>query len=177
MKHPIKSSASVRKTSTKIEFPGTTGVALAARLDSPPAPRAYPVLTHCFTYGKDIFAAARIAERLVAHGIAVLHFDFTGTGSSDGEFANTNFSSNVDDLLAAVNFLRERYAGPLSLSATASAAARCSRPRHEFLRSGPPLQSARPRLLRTWSAGSRTTSTRGARNQRHASTRTRRDHG
>lgn len=102
-------------TSTRIEFTGVTGAKLAARLDSPPTPRAYAVFAHCFTCGKDIFAAARIADGLVARGIAVLRFDFTGIGSSEGEFANTNFSSNVGDLLAAVDFLRRQYAAPALL--------------------------------------------------------------
>jgi uncharacterized protein len=101
--------------STKIEFPGATGAKLAARLDSPPTARAHALFAHCFTCGKDIFAAARIAGQLVEHGIAVLRFDFTGIGSSEGEFANTNFSSNVGDLLAAVDFLRRKYVAPTLL--------------------------------------------------------------
>ncbi len=98
--------------SLKIEFPGHSGQLLAARLDMPAHPRAFALFAHCFTCGKDIFAAARIAERLTAQGIAVLRFDFTGLGSSEGEFANTNFSSNVQDLLAAVEFLRVHYRAP-----------------------------------------------------------------
>jgi len=98
--------------SLKIQFPGHSGQMLAARLDMPAHPRAFALFAHCFTCGKDIFAAARIAERLTAQGIAVLRFDFTGLGSSEGEFANTNFSSNVQDLLAAVEFLRTHYRAP-----------------------------------------------------------------
>ena len=101
--------------SRKIEFPGHSGQMLAARLDTPARPRAYALFAHCFTCGKDIFAAARIAERLTAQGIAVLRFDFTGIGSSEGEFANTNFSSNVQDLLAAVDYLRKTYRAPTLL--------------------------------------------------------------
>jgi alpha/beta superfamily hydrolase len=101
--------------SAKIEFPGATGATLAARLDRPPDPRAFALFAHCFTCGKDIFAATRIAQGLVAHGIAVLRFDFTGIGSSDGEFANTNFSSNVGDLLAAADFLRAEHQPPALL--------------------------------------------------------------
>jgi len=67
---------------------------------------------HCFTCGKDIFAAARIAEGLTTRDIAVLRFDFTGIGSSEGEFANSNFSSNVRDLLAAAGYLRLNHAAP-----------------------------------------------------------------
>src|SRR4051794_2014976 len=96
----------------KIEFPGATGAKLAARLDLPAQPRAFALFAHCFTCGKDIFAASRIAETLNARGIAVLRFDFTGIGASEGEFANTNFSSNVQDLLAAVDYLRKNYAAP-----------------------------------------------------------------
>jgi putative redox protein len=101
--------------SHKVEFPGASGAMLAARLDLPHQPRAFALFAHCFTCGKDTFAAARIAHGLTARGIAVLRFDFTGIGSSEGEFANTNFSSNVQDLLAAVDFLRENYSAPALL--------------------------------------------------------------
>ena len=73
--------------SRKIEFPGAIGNNLAARLDLPAEPRAYALFAHCFTCGKDIFAASQIAEALSARGIAVLRFDFTGIGGSEGEFA------------------------------------------------------------------------------------------
>jgi len=92
--------------SEKISFPATAGVMLAARLDKPEGPlRAAAILAHCFTCSKDIAAARRIAGRLAALGIAVLRFDFTGLGHSGGEFANTNFSSNVADLLAAADWM------------------------------------------------------------------------
>ena len=100
--------------SRKIEFPGAAGARLAARLDSPAEPRAFAMFAHCFICGKDIFAASRIAEGLAARDIAVLRFDFTGIGSSEGEFANTNFSSNVRDLVAAADYLRQNH-GPPSL--------------------------------------------------------------
>ena len=74
---------------------------------APGAPRAYALFAHCFTCGKNVLAAKRIAEALNALGIAVLRFDFTGIGSSEGEFANTTFSSNVADLVAAADHLRE----------------------------------------------------------------------
>ena len=90
--------------SRKVEFPGATGAMLAARLDRPAEPRGFALFAHCFTCGKDIFAASRIAEGLAARNIAVLRFDFTGIGSSEGEFANTNFSSNIGDLVAAVSY-------------------------------------------------------------------------
>ena len=80
-------------------FPGADGSLLSARLDAPDGPaRAVALFAHCFTCGKDVFAASRIAQALVEHGIAVLRFDFTGLGASKGEFANTTFSSNVADL-------------------------------------------------------------------------------
>jgi uncharacterized OsmC-like protein/alpha/beta superfamily hydrolase len=98
--------------SRKIEFPGATGGNLAARLDLPANPRAFALFAHCFTCGKDAFAAPRIADALTARSIAVLRFDFTGIGGSEGEFANTNFSSNVQDLVAAANYLRKNRAAP-----------------------------------------------------------------
>ena len=73
----------------------------------PATPRAYALFAHCFTCGKNVLAAKRIAEALTAQGIAVLRFDFTGIGSSEGEFANTTFSSNVADLVAAADHLRK----------------------------------------------------------------------
>ena len=101
------------KKSEKITFIGALGEKLAARLDSPDGDiKAYALFAHCFTCTKDIFAASRIAEGLAAHGIAVLRFDFTGLGASEGEFANTNFSSNVGDLIAAANHLRDHYKAP-----------------------------------------------------------------
>lgn len=75
-------------------------------------PKAYALFAHCFTCSKDIFAATRIADELASQGIAVLRFDFTGLGRSDGEFANTNFSSNIDDLLKAADYLRENFEAP-----------------------------------------------------------------
>ncbi len=100
----------------KVAFPGHSGETLAARLDAPDTPpRAYALFAHCFTCTKDIFAASQIARSLAETGVAVLRFDFTGLGHSDGEFANTNFSSNVDDLVAAANHLRNAYSAPALL--------------------------------------------------------------
>jgi putative redox protein len=98
--------------SRKIEFPGSAGSNLAARLDLPVEPRAFALFAHCFTCGKDAFAAPRIADALTARGIAVLRFDFTGIGGSEGDFANTNFSSNIQDLIAAADYLRKNHAAP-----------------------------------------------------------------
>lgn len=103
----------MRIESEKVTFAGSDGALLAGRLDKPEEePRAYALFAHCFTCTKDIFAAGRIAQNLAEAGIAVLRFDFTGLGHSEGEFANTNFSSNVADLIAAAGHLRERYAAP-----------------------------------------------------------------
>jgi putative redox protein len=89
------------------------GQKLAARIDAPEGDvRAFALFAHCFTCGKDVFAASRIAATLTEHGIAVLRFDFTGLGASDGEFANTNFSSNVGDLIAAADHLRQTHRAP-----------------------------------------------------------------
>ena len=99
--------------SEKLTFQGADGATLAARLDRPAGKiDAYAVFAHCFTCTKDIFAASRIAASLAEAGIAVLRFDFTGLGHSDGEFANSNFSSNVADLVAAADFLRETREAP-----------------------------------------------------------------
>jgi uncharacterized OsmC-like protein/esterase/lipase len=102
--------------SERFDFPNAKGEKLAAVLDLPLGkPTAYALFAHCFTCGKDILAAKRIAERLTIHGIAVLRFDFTGLGGSEGEFANTHFSSNVDDLAAAADHLRKMYGAPAIL--------------------------------------------------------------
>jgi len=97
----------------KLTFTGHDGATLAARLDLPPgAPRATALFAHCFTCSKDIEAARRIARRLAAEGIAVLRFDFTGLGHSQGEFANTSFTSNIEDLVLAAQALAARLAAP-----------------------------------------------------------------
>ncbi len=97
----------------RVTFPGHNGDMLAARLDLPDGPHlATALFAHCFTCSKDIPAARRIAGRLSAMGIAVLRFDFTGLGHSEGEFSNTTFSSNVEDLTAAAAFLASRGSPP-----------------------------------------------------------------
>jgi len=96
-----------------VRFPGSLGTALAARLDLPPGkPTAFALFAHCFTCSKDTLAASRISAALTARGVAVLRFDFTGLGGSEGEFANTNFSSNVADLVAAAAWLRMHHEAP-----------------------------------------------------------------
>ena len=96
-----------------IQFPGASGELLAARLDLPAqAPRAFALFAHCFTCSKDTLAAARISAALTQQGIGVLRFDFTGLGGSAGDFANTNFSSNVGDLIAAATWLSANHGAP-----------------------------------------------------------------
>ena len=100
----------------RFDFPNAQGQKLAALLDRPDSEiRAVALFAHCFTCGKSIRAARHIAEGLKLHGIAVLRFDFTGLGASEGEFANTTFSSNVDDLVAAADHLRQMLQAPAIL--------------------------------------------------------------
>ena len=100
----------------RFDFHNAEGLQLAALLDRPDAPaRAVALFAHCFTCGKHNRAARRIADGLKQHGIAVLRFDFTGLGGSEGEFANTTFSSNVDDL-AAIDLVKRRTQRPGSVT-------------------------------------------------------------
>ncbi|HEY2246843.1 MAG TPA: bifunctional alpha/beta hydrolase/OsmC family protein [Bradyrhizobium sp.] len=100
----------------KFQFTGEGGHQLAAALDLPDGePSAYALFAHCFTCGKDVLAAKRIATALSAKGIAVLRFDFTGLGSSEGDFANATFSSNVADLVRAADHLRATRQAPAIL--------------------------------------------------------------
>ena len=98
----------------KITFANEQGVQLAALLDLPEdeQPLAFALFAHCFTCGKNLAAAMHIARALSRQRIAVLRFDFTGLGESEGEFAETTFSSNVRDLIAAARFLEENYQAP-----------------------------------------------------------------
>ncbi|MCZ6887084.1 MAG: bifunctional alpha/beta hydrolase/OsmC family protein [Gammaproteobacteria bacterium] len=100
-------------TRQRITFANSAGEQLAASLELPDRPvRAFALFAHCFTCGKDIAAATRITRTLAANGFGVLRFDFTGLGGSEGDFANTNFSSNVSDLLAAAEYLRTEHQAP-----------------------------------------------------------------
>ncbi|MDD7909125.1 bifunctional alpha/beta hydrolase/OsmC family protein [Pseudovibrio exalbescens] len=97
----------------KLSFKGSSGAELSARLDLPAgAVRAYALFAHCFTCSKDISAARRIAQALTNDGIAVLRFDFTGLGGSGGDFASSNFSSNLQDLLLAADYMRQNFEAP-----------------------------------------------------------------
>jgi len=96
----------------RLTFPGSQGD-LAGRIElAVGTPRAWALFAHCFTCGADIVAATRISRALAEAGVAVLRFDFTGLGHSDGEFANATFSSNIDDLVHAADHLRAHYAAP-----------------------------------------------------------------
>jgi len=100
----------------RVDFPSSTGVRLNARLERPVGTtRAWGIFAHCFTCSKESRAATRIARALAARGIAVLRFDFTGLGQSEGDFANTSFSSNIEDLVAAADFLRTTHGAPALL--------------------------------------------------------------
>ncbi len=99
-----------------IRFPGASGALLSARLDAPAEPPlAYALFAHCFTCSKESKAATLISAALAERGVDVLRFDFTGLGGSEGEFANTNFSSNAGDLVAAAGHLRKHYRAPAIL--------------------------------------------------------------
>jgi putative redox protein len=98
----------------KFRFPGSLDHELGAQLDLPESgePRAYALFAHCFTCTKDLKAAYHIDQALTGEGIAVLRFDFTGLGESEGEFADTNFSSNVGDLVAAARHMERELQAP-----------------------------------------------------------------
>lgn len=106
---------SYRVTRDKITFTNDRGETLAGLLERPEGkPKAYALFAHCFTCSKNVGAASRISRALAAQGFAVLRFDFTGLGNSEGDFANTNFSSNVSDLIHAARHMRDNH-GPVEL--------------------------------------------------------------
>lgn len=98
----------------KITFKNASGELLSGRIELPKngTVKAYAIFAHCFTCNKNLSAVRNIARALNQNGIAVLRFDFTGLGESEGDFSDTNFSSNVDDLLAASNALKQEYEAP-----------------------------------------------------------------
>lgn len=98
----------------KIYFQNQDGAMLAAQLELPNngKPEAYALFANCFTCSKNLKALSYISRSLVAEGIAILRFDFTGLGESEGDFSDTNFSSNKDDLISAAEFLGKKYEPP-----------------------------------------------------------------
>jgi alpha/beta superfamily hydrolase len=97
----------------KIIFKGFQGHQMVARLEVPETEiKTYAIFAHCFTCSKDVHAATRISRALTDHGVAVLRFDFTGLGNSDGDFSNTNFSTNVADLVCAYEYLTQNHHAP-----------------------------------------------------------------
>ncbi|WP_431121904.1 bifunctional alpha/beta hydrolase/OsmC family protein [Flagellimonas flava] len=98
----------------KINFKNSDGQTLVGRLELPADqhPHSYAIFAHCFTCNKNLLAVKNIGKALTSHGFGVLRFDFTGLGESDGDFADTNFSGNVGDLVAAAEFLRDNYDSP-----------------------------------------------------------------
>ncbi len=101
------------QTSKRVEFDGGAGQRLVGQLELPGGdPRAFAIFAHCFTCSKDLKAERRISRALAERGIAVLRFDFTGLGESGGEFAASNFTSNLADLEAAATFLAREYEAP-----------------------------------------------------------------
>ena len=106
----------VSMPSIQVGFANAQGLELAGRLDLPSGPaRAIALFAHCFSCSKDLLAAGRIAQALNDEGFGVLRFDFAGLGKSAGNFSDTNFSSNVDDLVAAAAWLREHHSAPAVL--------------------------------------------------------------
>jgi alpha-beta hydrolase superfamily lysophospholipase len=100
----------------KLEFPGSNNLTISGFLETPnTTPHAYVLFAHCFTCGKNSIAASRISKSLVAQGFGVLRFDFTGVGASEGEFANSNFSTNIQDIVLAANYLRDHHQAPMLL--------------------------------------------------------------
>jgi putative redox protein len=98
----------------KVSFKNLDGVSLSGRLDFPigTKPKAYVIFAHCFTCSKNLKSVDRISRAFTQAGMALLRFDFTGLGQSDGSFADTNFSSNLSDIKSAYDFLSENYEAP-----------------------------------------------------------------
>jgi alpha/beta superfamily hydrolase len=101
----------------RLTFEGASGAKLSARLELPAdeRPLAYAIFAHCFTCTKNYKAPVNISRALAQAHVAVLRFDFTGLGESEGDFSNTTFSSNVEDLVAAADFLEREYDAPAIL--------------------------------------------------------------
>jgi pimeloyl-ACP methyl ester carboxylesterase len=123
----------LRQVNHRLFFTGSLGDTLVARLDTPLKPKAYVLFAHYFTGNKDVTPLGRIARALNEVDIALFRFDYTGLGASSGDFANSNFTSNVNDLIAAADFMRKHFEAPHilvghSLGGTAAIAAAGSIP-------------------------------------------------
>jgi len=104
------------QVSKKFDFKNLSGETLSGRIELPAGkPKAFAIFAHCFTCSKNFVAASKISKHLSLMGIATLRFDFTGLGNSDGDFSNTNFTSNIEDLKSAYNAIQEEYTGPALL--------------------------------------------------------------
>ncbi|MDR8389718.1 lysophospholipase [Aliifodinibius sp. S!AR15-10] len=103
--------------SKKISFKGSQGEQLAARIDKPGKglEKGAALFAHCFTCSKNLRAVGHISQSLTEHGVGIMRFDFTGLGESEGDFADTNFSSNVDDLVAAAGYMKSEGMAPRML--------------------------------------------------------------
>lgn len=99
---------------TKIDFQNDKGETISARLDFPrdQKPLAYVLFAHCFTCNKNLVPVTNISRQLTEQGFAVFRFDFTGLGESEGDFENTNFSSNIQDLISAAEYMENEYEAP-----------------------------------------------------------------
>ena len=104
----------MNQKSRNITFTNSEGIELSAHMEFPPDihPKAYAIFAHCFTCSKNLLAAKNLTRSMAKEGIAVLRFDFTGLGESQGDFEDSNFSSNVSDLLAASQFLESEFEAP-----------------------------------------------------------------
>lgn len=99
--------------SDRIEFKGALGENLSAKLDHAEGDvKAFALFAHCFTCSKNLKAVGHITKALSMHGVSTLRFDFTGLGNSEGDFSNTNFSSNVEDLVAASSYMEKNLRAP-----------------------------------------------------------------
>jgi putative redox protein len=103
--------------SRNIEFSGSQGTNLSARIDEPDdgISKGAVLFAHCFTCSKNLRAVGHISRALTSHGMGVFRFDFTGLGESEGDFADTNFSSNIDDLNAASKYMEQEWSAPRML--------------------------------------------------------------
>lgn len=103
--------------SEKVEFKGAFGDVLSAKIDYPDSGevRSWVLFAHGFSIGKDLKPIRTISKALVEDGYGMLRFDFTGLGESDGDFSNTNFTSNCDDIRAAAKFMEESNKAPCVL--------------------------------------------------------------